>query len=93
MQTYYSHADAMFNMPYNVTGGDDYDPGPYYVTFAVDSIIILFNLTIIDEGILEDNEVFSVSVASITNDHIVGNPSVTVVTIFDTTSKLHITTL
>ena len=93
MQTYYNHADAMFNMPYNVTGGDDYDLGPYYVTFAVDSIIISFNLTIIDDGILEDNEVFSVSIASITNNHIVGIPSVAMVTIIDTTSKLHITTL
>ena len=48
-----------------------------------------FNITIIDDGILEDDEIFNNSITSITNGHIVGTPAVATVIILDTTGKCH----
>ena len=73
---------------YNITGGDDYGSGPYNVTFAVGSTRVSYNITIIDDSVLEDNEMFSISIISITNGHIVGTPALATVTIIDTTSKI-----
>ena len=68
-------------------GGVDYISGPYDVTFPIGSTIASFNITIINDGILEDDEMFNIFIISITNGHIVGTPAVATVTIIDTTSK------
>ena len=77
-----------YGLYYNIKGGGvDYYSGPYNVTFPIGSTIASFDITIIDDGVLEDDEIFSVSIDSITNDHNVGTPAVATVTIIDTTSK------
>ena len=75
-------------MYYNIKGGGvDYNSGPYTVTFPIGSTIASFDITISDDGILEDDEMFNISITSITNGHIVGTPAVATVTIIDNTSK------
>ena len=56
--------------------------------FPIGSTTASFNITIKDDSVLEDDEVFNVSIISITNGHIVGTPAVATVTIIDTSSKL-----
>ena len=73
---------------YIAGGGDDYNSGPHIVIFPIGSTTASFNITINDDGVLEDDEVFNVSIISITNGHIVGTPAVATVTIIDTSSKL-----
>ena len=72
----------------NVTGSD-YNFGPYSVAFPIGSTNASFNITIIDDNVLEDDEMFNISITSITNGHIVGTPAVATVTILDTTGKCH----
>ena len=68
--------------------GVDYNSGPYNVTFPIGSTNASFDIAIIDDGVLEDDEMFNISITSITNGHIVGTPAVATVTIIDTTGKL-----
>ena len=68
-------------------GGVDYNSGPYTVTFPIRSANASFDITIIDDNVFEFDEMFSISITSITNGHIVGTPAVATVTIIDTTSK------
>ena len=70
-----------------VGGGVDYNSGPYNVTFPIGSTNASFNITIVDDNVLEDDEMFNISITSITNGHTVGTPAVATVTIIDTTSK------
>ena len=59
-----------YGLYYNIIGGGiDYNPGPYNVTFPIGSTIASFNITIIDDGVLEDDEMFNISITSITNGH------------------------
>ena len=75
-------------MYYNIKGGGvDYFSESYNVTFPIGSTIASFDIMIIDDGVLEDDEIFNISITSITNDHIVGTPAVATVTIIDNTSK------
>ena len=72
----------------NVTGGGvDYNSGPYTVIFTIGSTNASFDIAIYDHSILEIDEMFNISIDSITNNHIVGTPGVATVTIIDTTSK------
>ena len=73
-----------------VTGSVDYNTRPYNVTFPAGSTNASFDIIINDDDVLEDDEIFNISIASITNGHIVGIPAVATVTIVDTTSKYHI---
>ena len=68
-------------------GGVDYNSGPYTVTFPIGSTIASFDISIIDDNVFEFDEIFNISITSITNGHIVGTPAVATVTIIDTTSK------
>ena len=72
---------------YFVGGGVDYNSGPYTVIFPVSSTSFPFDITIHDDGILEGDEMFNVTIGLIVNGHIVGTPEVATITIIDTTSK------
>ena len=72
----------------HTVGDVDYYSGPYNISFPIGSTNASFDITIIDDGVLEDDEMFNISITSITNGHIVGTPAVATVTIIDTTSKL-----
>ena len=45
------------------------------------------NIVINNDSLTEDDETFSISITSITNDHAVGTPGVATVTIVDSTGK------
>ena len=71
-------------MYFDITGGVDYNSGPYTVTFPNGSTTASFNITIVNDNVVEFDEVFTVSVV---NSRIAGTPAVATVTIIDTTSK------
>ena len=65
--------------------GQDYSSGPYAVSFPIGFTNVSFDIMINDDNIMEDDEMFNISIISITNGHIVGNPGVATVTIVDNT--------
>ena len=68
-------------------GGVDYNSGPYNVTFPIGSTIASFDIIVNNDSVSENDEMFNISITSITNGHIMGTPAVATVTIIDTTSK------
>ena len=70
-----------------IKGSVDYLSGSYNITFPIGSTIASLDIIIIDDGVLEDDEMFNVTITSITNGHIVGTPAVATITIIDNTSK------
>ena len=68
-------------------GGVDYDFESLEIVFPVGSTNASFDIIINDDDIFEDDETFNISIASITNNHIVGIPGVATVTIVDITGK------
>ena len=46
----------------NVTGGVDYDSGPYTVTFPAGVTSVSFDVAINDDNILENNETFNLTI-------------------------------
>ena len=72
----------------NVTGGGvDYNSGPYTVIFPNGSTNASFNIIINDDNVLEESEVFVISIESVTYGT-VGTPRNARVNIIDTTSML-----
>lgn len=57
------------------------------MTFPIGSTNASFDIVINDDGVLETNETFFVSINSITNKHIVGTHGRATITIVDTTSE------
>ena len=47
-----------------ITGGVDYDSGPYTVTFPAGVTSVSFNVTIFDDNMLENHEDFRLSISS-----------------------------
>ena len=69
-----------------LTGDDDYGPGPYFVTVPAGSIMVPFDISIVDDNILlEDNENFDIIIVpeSLPPNVTVGNPSRATVSIID----------
>ena len=52
------------NLNIYITGGVDYDPGPYIVKFPANYTSAPFNVTIITDMILESNKIFNVIINS-----------------------------
>ena len=65
--------------------GDDYDSGPYNVTFIAGTTSVSFDVPIIDDDIVESRETFNLAVtsSSLPNNVYRGVPNVTTVTILD----------
>ena len=70
----------------DITGGDDYIPGPYNVTFPIGYTSALIDIYINDDDILEEDETFVVSITSFPNGT-VGTPGTARITIVDISSK------
>ena len=71
-----------------IAGQDiDFNLGPHDVNFTAGSTNASFSIRINIDNVLEDDEKFNISIATITRDHTVGTPAVTTVTIIDTTGK------
>ena len=85
----------MVCMIINITtgGGIDYISGPYHAIFPAGSTNTSFDIIIHDDNVFEVDEIFNVSICSVTNGHIVGNPKKATVIILDTTSKCSCTAL
>ena len=75
---------------YSIIGGVDYVSGPYTVKFPAGVTKGSFNVDIIDDGILENNETFELSINSSTlpSSVNINNPSKLTVTIVDNDGKL-----
>ena len=74
---------------YSTGGGVDYYSGPYTVTFGAGITRVSFNVTIIDDNMLEPNEQFDLTIisSSLPNGFTVDNPSQATVTIVDDDSE------
>ena len=73
----------MYVICHNITGGDDYDSGPYNITFTAGTANNSFTITISDDNAFEDNESFVVTITSLPSIITVGSPHQTTVTIVD----------
>ena len=67
----------------NLTGGGDYISGPYSVTIPAGHTNISFDISIIDNNVVEDDKIFSLAIAPESLPYLVsrGNPGVAMVTI------------
>ena len=74
----------------NLTGGVDYNSGPYNVTFPAGVTSVAFNISVINDTILEGNESFTLTImnSSLLSRVDLGIPDNTTVTIVDTTGEL-----
>ena len=72
---------------HNITGGDDYNSGPYDITFTAGTTSSSFTITIEDDNTFEDNESFVVTITSLPSIITAGSPDQTTVTIVDDESN------
>ena len=74
----------------HVTGGDvDYTSGPYSVILPAGEISVPFNISVNDDNIFEDSEIFMLTISSsLPNDVASGNPNKARVIIMDNDCKL-----
>jgi len=71
-----------FQVTYISGGGVDYDFGPSTVTFPAGVTSISFDVPIIDDNILEDDETFNIILSTSLSDRIsIGTPSQAIITI------------
>ena len=68
-----------------VGGGVDYNSGPYSVQFNVGVTRVSFSVSINNDNILEEDEIFNLNInsSSLTNRITIGDHSQTTVTILD----------
>ena len=73
----------------NFIVGVDYLSGPYNITILAGTTKLAFNITIMDDNILESDEQFQLNIAShfLPNNVTLGDPSQTNVTILDNDCK------
>ena len=67
---------------------NDYNRGPYNVTFPAGEIRMFFDVTINDDNIMEENENFLLYISMLPNGIMFGNPSTTTITIIRNDGKL-----
>ena len=72
---------------FSVGGGQDYNSGPYNVTFTIDIPIVSFPIPIIDDQILEQDEIFYLDLQSLPDNVIVGDISQATVAIVNDEGK------
>ena len=72
-----------------LTGGDDYNPGPYSVTFPSGVTIASFDISITDDNIFEGSEDVKIEIvnASLSNGILVSDPDQATITIVDDDGK------
>ena len=73
----------------DLTGNDDYGPGPYTVRIPAGTTVVPFDIPIVDDNILEGNEDFDIIIVpgSLPDDVSVGNPGRATVNIIDDDRK------
>ena len=68
---------------------NDYNAGLYTVTIGAGEYGVTFSISITDDGIYEDSEMFNLIIdgSSLPNGVTIGVPNITIVTILDSNSK------
>ena len=67
----------------------DYTSGPYSVILPAGEISVPFNISVNDDNIFEDREIFMLTInSSLPNDVVYGNPDQATVIIMDNDCKL-----
>ena len=67
----------------------DYASGPYSVILPAGEISVPFNISVNDDNIFEDSEIFMLTInSSLPNDVVSGNPDQATVIIMDNDCKL-----
>ena len=81
--------DSEVSATSNLIGGGDYTPGPYIVTIPAGDTIVSFDISITDDGVVEDDEIFRLDIAPESLPYLVsrGNPAVAMVTIVSDDGK------
>ena len=81
--------DSEISAKNNLTGGGDYISGPYNVTIPAGHTNISFDISIIDNNVVEDDKIFSLAIAPESLSYFVsrGNPGVAMVTIVNDDGK------
>ena len=74
----------------NTTGGGDYIPGPYNITIPAGHTNVSFNISIIDNDVVEHDKIFHLAIAPKSLPYLLsrGNPGVAIVSIVNDDSKL-----
>ena len=81
------------NSSNNVTGGVDYDSGPYTVTFPAGVTSVSFHVPIINDGVLDIDETLTLTIAdgnSLPDRVTRGDPGQAKVTISDDDGKWYV---
>ena len=70
---------------YYITGGEDYETGPYTVVIPAGMANVLFNISITNDDIYEGNETFNliVNVTSLPLNVTIGDPNQATIIIFN----------
>ena len=73
----------------NLMGGGDYTPGPYIFTIPAGHTSASFDISITDDGVVEDDKNFSLAITPESLPYLVsrGNPGVAIVTIVSDDGK------
>ena len=89
--SYYLYTESVeyynLSIVYIIGDGQDYNSGQYNITFVVGVSSVSFDISIIDDEILEHNESFNLGLCSLPDNVIVGNVSQATVTIMNDESK------
>ena len=72
-----------------IAGGVDYNSGPYNITFSAGMTTSSLAIMINDDNVFEDNEDFSLTIDSVSNNITIGDPREATVTIVDNESNSH----
>ena len=72
-----------------ITGGDDYNSGPYNITFSAGMTSSSLAIMINDDSVFEDDESFSLTIDSVPSSITIGDPREATVTIVDNESNSH----
>ena len=73
-----------------IIGGDDYNSGPYNITFSAGMTTSSLDIMINDDSLFEDNESFSLTIDSVPSNITIGDPHEATVTIVDNESNYHL---
>ena len=76
---------AVYSYYINYFTGVDYDSGPYNVLFHAEETSVIFNVSINDDDLLEDEETFNLTItsSSLPRGIFINNPAQVTVTIMD----------
>ena len=84
--------DSEVSATSNLVGGGDYTPGPYIVIIPAGHTSVSFDISMTDDGVVEEDEVFRLAIAPESLPYLVsrGNPGIAMVTIVSDDGELSV---